>query len=334
MERRSVKRSISVRLLVKLVVPLLLSVAFLIWLLPTPPGQQEESDYVGSAKCLSCHAESHPGLTARWQTSRHHLSMQSATHASCALSNRMRGLPLPTGAFSVIGDPNGPHVIISSDLSVMASSQWDPEETDPPHDRIGVPGQTIDAARECLGCHTTGYYASRRTFSEPAVGCEACHGPGKHHAANPDDPNAIVNPARLSPIRRRMVCGACHSLGKDASGVFPFPVARDAGHLTPYRPGTDLAAVFVDAKPVIVGKGWEYSLLIQSAPAYARQLCTDCHDPHGRDNPAMLIDATSEICLRCHAKTQSARLAYENHWGLGNCVKTPCWKCHRNSHQH
>ncbi len=37
----------------------------------------------------------------------------------------------------------------------------------------------------CGGCHAMGVDIEKRRFSEPAVGCEACHGPGSIHVALP-----------------------------------------------------------------------------------------------------------------------------------------------------
>jgi predicted CXXCH cytochrome family protein len=102
----------------------------------------------------------------------------------------------------------------------------------------------------------------------------------------------------------------------------------------PFMPGEDLAAAFVDAQPKLVRKGWEYSLLVQSSQPFSNQRCTDCHDPHGKAGHAsMLLDPSSETCLRCHG-VGSARLAFENHWGLGDATKRLCWECHRNAHTH
>lgn len=107
----------------------------------------------------------------------------------------------------------------------------------------------------------------------------------------------------------------------------------EAGKPRPFRPGEDLKQAFVDARPLLARKGWEYSLLQQAPEKYASQLCTDCHDSHGKaGNPAMLKDATSETCLRCHG-VGSLRAQFENHWGVGNALVRRCWECH-SSHTH
>jgi formate-dependent nitrite reductase cytochrome c552 subunit len=82
----------------------------------------------------------------------------------------------------------------------------------------------------CDGCHTTGFDPESKTFAEASIGCEACHGPGKKHAET-EEPESIVNPAKLDKVRRDMVCEACHTDGKDKKfgGVYPFPAGYSAG---------------------------------------------------------------------------------------------------------
>jgi hypothetical protein len=61
----------------------------------------------------------------------------------------------------------------------------------------------------------------KKTFSEPRVGCEACHGPGSHRAALPekavlDKRKTIINPSHLPVAFRKQICGSCHNRGKAA----------------------------------------------------------------------------------------------------------------------
>jgi len=217
---------------------------------------------------------------------------------------------------------------------IAPSGRWEDDEVFPPHDVIVAQGTQVDAARQCLGCHVTGYFVSSGQFAEPGVGCEACHGPGKLHVGSKGGKANIVNPAGLPLPRANMVCGQCHSLGRDLSGVHPFPVMREGEATGPFRPGHDLTTAFVDAEPKVARKGWEYSTFVRSSARYAAQRCTDCHDPHGRPgHPAMLKDPTSETCLRCHGVGR-ARLRYQNHASLGDVTRKPCWTCHRDAHSH
>src|SRR5262245_1576023 len=97
----------------------------------------------------------------------------------------------------------------------------------------------------CIFCHNTGPIPRLLNRSDPARGveggrfdsevgelgiaCEACHGPGREHAAherNPlvrygaDDVHAVVDPKQLDQERAVAVCGQCHG------ARLPEPLAR------------------------------------------------------------------------------------------------------------
>ena len=91
-----------------------------------------------------------------------------------------------------------------------------------------------------------------------------------------------------------MVCGQCHSFGKDPSGKYAFPVN--------FRSGDDLIQVFVDAKPVGPGPNQQYSEFIQSKHYKIGNTCETCHDPHGVGGlPSKLKKPVNDLCLGCHA---------------------------------
>jgi len=281
------------------------------------PESITRDDYVGSDACISCHRKLHPQIVRAWRDGRHHATMQQADASD-----------------AVIGPLGGRHVLVGPDLRIVPSPGWEDDELFPPHDVIAAPGNSVDAGEQCLGCHSTGYFVAQRACAEPGVGCEACHGPGKKHAEAGGSKERIVNPARLPRARGNMVCGQCHSAGADRSGKHPFPVVRAGNSLAPFRPGQDLATGFVDARPKLARKGWEYSSFAQASGAYSNQSCTDCHDPHGRSaQPSMLKDPTNEICLRCHGVGR-ARLRFQNHGAVGDVTRKACWACHRNMHAH
>ena len=90
----------------------------------------------------------------------------------------------------------------------------------------------------CYGCHTVGFDAATKTHFEDAIGCEACHGPGKKHAGS-EDAADIVNPAKLEKRLSDMICEACHTDGNDTgTGEFPF----SAG----FQPGKSLTDYYSD----------------------------------------------------------------------------------------
>ena len=289
-----------------------------------------DTNYVGSEVCVSCHADLHPGIVHGWQNTAHHLSMRRVDETIHAEGDFDLNSSFNKEAVTLMIGRRGPRCAFIDESAQVLPLEWMRDES------VWVERGSADATETCFGCHATGYFLSNKKFSEPGVGCEACHGPGKNHADSVGGAETIVNPAALSPEKNNMVCGQCHSMGKDPSGKYPFPVAHsgsvsdgDGAEQMPYQPGQDLTTAFVDAKPLVIRKGKEYSLLVQAPEYYAMQLCTDCHDPHGRtENPNMLIDATSGLCLKCHGDSFTD---LELHWGAD---KAPCWECHEYVHTH
>jgi predicted CXXCH cytochrome family protein len=163
-----------------------------------------------------------------------------------------------------------------------------------------TPMPSVDGSTQCVACHVTGYQPSAKTWQEPGVGCESCHGPGSEHVGAKDKLGTIVRPAKLDPLRAAMICGECHSVGADRSGTYPCSPQ--------YRPGDDLAETFTDAKltahvPHRTPPWSQYSEWLQSKHAEANPpvTCTTCHEPHGVCGlPSMLREDGNKLCLSCH----------------------------------
>ncbi len=293
---------------------------------------RESTEYVGSEKCCSCHLISDPEIVKQWQSSKHHTAMKAVYGSEEILRNFETESSLKKeDVIAVIGSEKGGYVLIQSDFQLLRSKSLQTAILFPPHNEIIVDEKVIDAGQRCFGCHTTGYFVSEKKYVEPGVGCEACHGPGKKHVESEGSKGTIVNPSKLPPERNRMVCGQCHSLGKDPSGLHPFPVMNNG---EPFLPGQDLSLGFVDNKPITVAKGGEYSTFINSPKPYSNQVCTDCHDPHGKTGSfSMLAVPTSALCLRCHGNplTDIAQVNEDRHWGA---QKHTCWFCHEYTHLH
>ncbi len=159
----------------------------------------------------------------------------------------------------------------------------------------------------CDGCHTTGFDPETKSFFEPSIGCEACHGPGKKHAESAA-PSDIVNPARLSKERRDMVCEQCHTDGKDtkAGGQFPFPAL--------YLPGEDLNEYFTDFfTPKPNSKRWFWGtmdykerhrmfMFWQSKFYSTTRACDVCGFDRGLAVKSESYLTRNEYCGTCHTK--------------------------------
>ncbi len=151
-------------------------------------------------------------------------------------------------------------------------------------------------------------------FTELAIGCENCHGPGESHVAEmqilPEaGDGSVVNPAKLSPWLADNVCMSCHQTG-DAR------VPQTGKQYRDFRPGTALDDTFsVFLVPFRPGFGpkddlLEHYLSMRLSKCYrnsdGKLGCISCHDPHvqpGReDAPAYF----RQKCLACHSEKSCA----------------------------
>jgi len=176
------------------------------------------------------------------------------------------------------------------------------------------------SATDCAGCHGTGVRLEpmgagrppRVVQAEPAIGCEACHGPCAQHARDEKNPRLIepISLKKLSPQRQTDVCGQCHARGKDPEAGTAYPYL--------FRPGDRLVRVFEPLEPTIGAKSgafWpdgcalshhqQWTDFVGSAHyTRAGMSCTSCHEPHARQAPGMLKlkagGKPNDLCVGCH----------------------------------
>ncbi|MFC1558318.1 cytochrome c3 family protein [candidate division KSB1 bacterium] len=293
-------------------------------------GGPRSSEYVGSSKCITCHSSMHPKICRGWQHTPHHLVMKEISEDEDIPGDfSVNSVFKKEDIKYIIGYKSGRYTYIGFDFTVFPL-QWMEK------DSAWKERASADASMTCFGCHTTGYFVSSKEFVEPGIGCEVCHGPGEKHVKSEGSIEFIVNPKKLSRDRSRMICGQCHSAGNDPSGKFGFPImsdgidsATDEKILRPFIPGEDLTLGFVDAKPKVAKRSDEYSSLMQAPDYFAKLICTDCHDPHNKqNNPSMLIDASNGTCLKCHEDYTKDLAVHKE------VDKKHCWECHKYAHTH
>jgi hypothetical protein len=130
---------------------------------------------------------------------------------------------------------------------------------------------------DCGGCHTTGYNLNGTqdefpgivgAWNEPGIQCEACHGPGGLHMANPQG-----NAMKID--RDAEACGECHQRAKVET---------------------------VDAKEGFIEHNQQYDELFQSK--HLALNCIDCHNPHSGTVQLNNADqpSTRTECQNCHFK--------------------------------
>ena len=184
---------------------------------------------------------------------------------------------------------------------------------------------------KCGGCHATGVDLEKKTFVEPGVGCEACHGKGSWHAALPktavfEKRQTIVNPAKLTMGVAVQICGSCHNRGKATQH-------EGAGWPVGYEPGKSLEAYYkstsyeagdvrhVYANEFSKGHHQQYIDWQQSQHYREGVTCTSCHYVHQlgiAPTRSQTVGAGSQQCFECHTILNKTT-AHAIH-SFANCV--------------
>jgi hypothetical protein len=169
----------------------------------------------------------------------------------------------------------------------------------------------------CISCHSgrpspadqdTGKFEPV-PFSQTAIGCENCHGPGEEHiramGKNSQSPGSqIVDPGRLSAELENDICMSCHEAGDSR-------VPRPGKTYQDFRPGTPLddtlSILMVPLKrgdPDNKDHVQHYFEMSMSKcfRASAGQLrCATCHDPHVEPSASEAPAFFNSRCMNCHA---------------------------------
>lgn len=229
----------------------------------------------------------------------------------------------------IIGaDANGMGGLVSHDNYIFEAplsyfSEAKKWELSPGYQR-GDYGFSRVIAPGCIFCHsgrsqpvakTDGKY-KQPAFTQLAIGCENCHGPGSAHVAAMDEGDeypkgedpTIVNPADLKPTLANDICMSCHQTG-DTRFFQPGKTYAD------FRPGTSLNRVLaiLMVPPTRQNPPSEdhvehyYSMILSkcyrasAADPKAKQLrCISCHDPHAQPTGMEAAEFYNSRCLNCH----------------------------------
>lgn len=251
-------------------------------------GAVVDAAYTGQKMCIVCHGLKHKPITTAFPKTAHARAMLEATDATIVADFTNAPFEKAKAAY-VLGSGRHEQAYLTADLKVLPGL-WLVGE------KKWIPHEEVDGATECVGCHTVDFDPATKKWKQLGVGCESCHGPGGQHnmAKAEDRKTTILNPKELEPQLQAQACGQCHSRGRSKDGQTAFPHK--------YRPGTDLTAVFVDAKPTTPGRNQQLSELMQSPKHWqAGVVCETCHDPHGdTEFPYQLKMAIDDTCLQCH----------------------------------
>lgn len=198
-------------------------------------------------------------------------------------------------------------------------------------------------------------------WADGAVGCENCHGPGRHHIeaveatgieayraqrkAGEKEPTIFPCTEESASLELRTnLCGQCHNFFTESSCTWtPSPDGLPKGadgkprlpNRKPLRPSKDLLAwqFYEDGShksPCSVVEEYSHSAMYK----HGEIGCSDCHDPHGTDNWADLLAPieNNQLCIGCHEEYASieAQVAHSKHGkdSPGN----RCVECHMPRH--
>ena len=287
------------------------------------PASVAGAHFVGSEACKSCHAD----IYARWHKTRMaNVVRDPRAYPEAIIPDFAQANPLLTFTMDDVAFVYGSrwkqrYFTRKGDDYYPLPAQWDithhrwlkyhvPQNADwwaPlfPDDNMQRPTGQL-----CDGCHSVNYNIATKTVTEWNVGCEACHGAGSAHAANPLRTN-IINPAKLDFVEANDTCIRCHSQGRPRAGeidgkYYDWPVGfqmgqrlADVWRLEGHKAGELTFTHFPDGtahKNRMQGNDFTLSLMYRRGVT-----CFSCHDPHGTGNVSMLRATGNSLCLGCHA---------------------------------
>jgi predicted CXXCH cytochrome family protein len=278
---------------------------------PTSEVVDVTSEYVGDQLCSGCHNE----LAQIYMQSGHPWSLSSVVDGPTPDYPFTEVSALPRGYTHgeisyIIGGYNWKALFVDSEGYIITDAPGSSDNTSYLNQfNIGntslglISGWSsyhagaADLAFTCGECHATGYNNSGSqddlpgivgTWAQPGVRCEACHGPGSLHAANPGE-------VRMTIERDSAQCQECHT----------------------YK---DIQPAELDIRNGFIQHADQYGDLSQSKHQILD--CLTCHDPHSGVVQLRLEgqQTTQLACADCHF--QEAR--YQNnpsHVALNiNCI--------------
>jgi DmsE family decaheme c-type cytochrome len=175
-------------------------------------------------------------------------------------------------------------------------------------------------AEACEDCHASEYESwsksrhratSINTRGGPArQGCEACHGPGADHVANPADTTKLFLFSKATPKAVNAQCLSCHASGTQQQHVINSLHSRNDISCTSCHSAHHSETrqfLLVKSQPELC-----YGCHQQQRPQFSMPFrhrvnegliqCSDCHNPHGTERPHQLRTSVTEdqVCYNCH----------------------------------
>ncbi|MGB5314255.1 MAG: cytochrome c3 family protein, partial [Polyangiales bacterium] len=242
-------------------------------------------------------------------------------------------------------------------------------------DSFREPDNAESFDNNCAGCHFTGYrlqgdetegWAAQAIVDSNGAfdydgdgrpelintGCESCHGPGSEHLELRPRGSHLVQPGLITPGRRAMLCGSCHSrplgLGGGTTGLplseeglmpppgirrrdfAPLYTSRVSGAPDDFYASGDPRADYQQYSDHLRSRHYRNPVRLTS--------CTGCHNPHANDADVANTDTSgnpNSVCTTCHSPEANPELypvdqhvvqvtGFPGHAGLAQYICTEC----------
>lgn len=250
--------------------------------------------YAKSTKCKMCHGAMHKPICDGWAKTSHAKACLEPTDENAIVADFANGAPFKKEDVKyVLGKGRNLQAYVDADFKTLPG-MWDVKK------KKWAKQEVVDASNQCIGCHSTGFDAASKTWSEKGVGCESCHGNGAQHAEM-GAKDKIVNPANLQGDKKNAVCAQCHARGTDTTKKFAWP--------TTWKYGDPIEPAFVLASVVPGAQNQQYNEMKASKHFAAGLTCTTCHESHGvkTDQPDQLKKPVNDLCYGCHANIKEEK---------------------------
>ncbi|HUJ30286.1 MAG TPA: DmsE family decaheme c-type cytochrome [Candidatus Acidoferrum sp.] len=195
----------------------------------------------------------------------------------------------------------------------------------------------------CKGCHVEEYKSwensphwktSLNTRDGAAhQGCEACHGPGASHIADPTDASKLFLFEKASAKDVTKQCLTCHAGGKEHMNALNSVHTENGVSCTschsPHH-ATTKEFLLLKSQPELcytchLAKKAEFAMPFHHRVNEGLIQCSDCHNVHGTVGPKQVRTASTQdaTCFKCHIDKQGP-FVYEH-----APIKTDgCQSCH------
>lgn len=192
---------------------------------------------------------------------------------------------------------------------------------------------TVEADHWSATIHARVFEGAPRNDLE-ARSCEACHGPGAAHVADPADPDAIRRFTRASNQAVSSLndtCLGCHRGGARIHWMGSIHEREDLACSDCHNPMAEVSSAGLQREAAI--NDTCFSCHPQQSAEFRKRShmplhegkiqCADCHNPHGSATDPLLREITvNHLCAKCHAEKRGPFL-----WEHAP-VRESCLNCH------